>query len=117
MKVKAIRHWFVFALLAYLVGCSSIGLQKPETFNEQLAFQYGNLTAIYSAVATSVQVGSLKPDDAEKVIESADAARTSLDAARIAYNAGDITTAEGRLQAAIVLLTALQTQLHSQVQK
>jgi hypothetical protein len=113
--VRAIRHWFCFALLTLLVGCGSLGLQKAETFNEQWAYQQGNLTAIYSTVTTSVQVGSLSPDDAEKVIKEADSARVTLDAARIAYNAGDIKTAEGRLAASVALLTALQSYLHSKV--
>ena len=45
--MKAIRQWFLVALL--LAGCSSLGLQKPESFTQQLAFQYGNLTAVYNA--------------------------------------------------------------------
>lgn len=110
--MRKIQYLFLYVLL--LVGCSSIGLQKAESFEQQLAYQYGNLTAVYSAAASSTAAGALSVKDAEAILKSADEARVALDTARLAYVAGDITTAEGRLAVAIQLLTVLQQRLHAE---
>lgn len=111
--MTAIRQWFVLALLALLTGCAALGLQPAESFNERLAYQYGNATAVLKAATSSYSVGALSKADFQTVIDGTDQAKGVLDTARIAYNAGDIQTAEGRLLVAIELLTILQQKLHA----
>lgn len=106
---------FIPALLALLiVGCASLGLAPASTFEERLAYAVTQNAAVRTAAANSLNAGDIGVDDAKRVLAITDQVRTALDAARLATNAGDIETAEGRLQLATALLLELQRYLRSQ---
>lgn len=106
---------FIPALLALLiVGCASLGLAPASTFEERLAYAVSQNAAVRTAAANSLNAGDIGVDDAKRVLAITDQVRTALDAARLATNAGDIETAEGRLQLATALLLELQRYLRSQ---
>lgn len=96
-----------------LSGCESIGVQQPKTFNERLAYALAQNTALREAATLSLQSGQLSADDAEYVLELTDRSRTLIDTAQLAYDGGDLTTAEGRLQLVLGVLTQVQTYLNS----
>jgi hypothetical protein len=101
----------LLAVVALLLGACA-GLTQPQTFEQRLAYAYGSHTAVQEAAASSLDAGALHSSDAESLLDVADRARTLLDAARTAYRAGDVSTAEGRLELATALLTELQQYLH-----
>lgn len=106
---------FIPALLALLiVGCASLGLAPASTFEERLAYAVTQNAAVRTAAANSLDAGDIGVDDAKRVLAVTDQVRTALDAARLATNAGDVETAEGRLQLATALLLELQRYLRSQ---
>ena len=111
--MRAINKWFLCALLTLLVGCASLGLEKPQTFTERLAYGYAQHTAVLQGATSSLSVGAITADDAERILKESDSARVALDAARVAAGSGDVGTAEGRLAFAITALTQLQAYLHS----
>lgn len=94
-------------------GCTAVGVQQPKTFNERLAYALAQNTALREAATVSLQAGQLSADDAEYVLELTDRSRTLIDTAQFAYDGGDLTTAEGRLQLVLGVLTQVQTYLNS----
>lgn len=94
-----------------LPGCAQFGLAQPASFSDRLAYSYGTHTAVLAAATASLEAGEIGSEDATRVLKVADQARQALDAARLAAGAGDVATAEGRLQLATSLLTELQTYL------
>lgn len=103
--------------LLMLCACSSLGLQPAESFDQRLAYAYGTNTAVRTAAANAATVGTITKADAQFVLKQTDEARTLLDAARVAVNLGDPSTAEGRLQLAVGILTQLQTYLNARAAK
>ncbi len=103
----------IIPLLLVLSACASFGLAPASSFSDRLAYSYGTHTAVLTAATDSLEAGEIGSEDAARVLKVADEARRALDAARIASNAGDVSTAEGRLQLATALLTELQTYLRT----
>lgn len=111
-------HCFGFTAALYtaflvLSGCASLGLAPASSFSDRLAYAVGTHTAVLTAATQSLEAGEIGTEDATRVLKVADESRKALDAARIASDAGDVSTAEGRLQLATALLTELQTYLRS----
>lgn len=104
---------FIAPLLFLLTACASLGLAPASSFEERLAYAVSQNAAVRETAAVSVERGELSVDDAKRVLKISDEVRTSLDAARLAVGAGDVSTAEGRLQLATSILVNLQTFLRS----
>lgn len=98
-------------LLILLAGCAQLGLEPASSLTDRIAYAYGSHTAVLQATTGALNAGDIKSEDAERVLKVADESRKALDAARLAVDAGDIGSAEGRLQLATALLTELQTYL------
>lgn len=116
MKHDVKRYGSFFALLfaaMLLAGCPTGVIKEPQTFEQKLAYAYGQHTAVMNAAASAVEVGTLSLDDAKAVLRMADDSRMFLDAARGASGSGDLTTAEGQLALATNVLTQLSGYLNS----
>ena len=109
---RKIQACSALILLALVAGC--VSLAPANTLSERLAYAMGSHTAVLAATTQAVEVGDISSDDAERVLSVADTARQALDAAGLALGAGDLTTAEARLQLATSLLARLQTYLRGQ---
>lgn len=107
------RKLAILPLLLILAACGSLGLAPASTFEERLAYAVSQNAAVRQAAAVSVERNELSVDDAKRVLKITDEVRTALDAARLAAGAGDVSTAEGRLQLATSILTNLQAYLRS----
>jgi hypothetical protein len=103
----------IVPVLLILTACASLGLAPASTFEERLAYAVSQNAAVREAAAVSVERKELSVDDAKRVLKITDEVRTALDAARLAAGAGDVSTAEGRLQLATSILVNLQTYLRS----
>src|SRR5580692_1075775 len=111
--MKNITSAFVACVLSFLVGCASLGLAKPQSFDEQLAQAYGVHTAVLTATTQSLQGGQITSADAHAIDQQAGNARALLDAARQAEQAGDASGASSHLALALTALTALQSYLNN----
>lgn len=107
------RKLAIIPLLLILTACTSLGLAPASTFEERLAYAVSQNAAVREAAAVSVERKELSVDDAKRVLKITDEVRTALDAARLAAGAGDVSTAEGRLQLATSILVNLQAYLRS----
>lgn len=107
------RKLAIVPLLLILTACASIGLAPASSFEERLAYAVSQNAAVRNAAAVSLENQELSLEDAQRVLKITDEVRTALDAARLAAGAGDVSTAEGRLQLATSILVNLQTYLRS----
>ena len=107
------RKLAIIPLLLILTACASLGLAPASTFEERLAYAVSQNAAVREAAAVSVERKELSVDDAKRVLKITDEIRATLDAARLASSAGDVSTAEGRLQLATSILVNLQAFLRS----
>ncbi len=103
----------IVPLLFLLTACASLGLAPAASFEERLAYAVSQNAAVRNAAAASLERQEIALDDAQRVLKITDEVRTALDAARVASGAGDVSTAEGRLQLATAILIELQTFLRS----
>lgn len=107
------RKLAIIPLLLILTACASLGLAPASSFDERLAYAVSQNAAVRETAALSVERKELSVDDAKRVLKITDEVRTALDAARLAAGAGDVSTAEGRLQLATSILVNLQAYLRS----
>lgn len=103
----------VFPLLFLLTACASLGLAPASSFEERLAYAVSQNAAVRNAAAVSLERQEIALEDAQRVLKITDEVRTALDAAKLASGAGDVSTAEGRLQLATAILIELQNYLRS----
>lgn len=107
------RKLVLFPLLFILTACTSLGLAPASSFEERLAYAVSQNAAVRGTAAASLERSEISLEDAQRVLKITDEVRTALDAARRAAGAGDVATAEGRLQLATSILVNLQTYLRS----
>lgn len=115
-----IRHaWITLALivvfstvLGLASGCET--LATPKTLDQRLAAAYSTHTAVVQAAGSSLAMGDISSAQGQDVLDLARRTKTILDGARVALGAGDIETAEGRLQLAVAVLAELQAYLRTQ---
>lgn len=105
MSLPALALLVVASLLA---GCSALGLQSPESFNERLAYATATTSAVYDSIAQATRAGDIAPDDAEDLIEIADRARDLLISARAIRDAGQEAEASRQLALALAIVTEVQ---------
>lgn len=106
------QYAFLAFLLVFLAACQPLGIPKPETFNERLAFGYSTVTTARQTALTLLQSGKISADDAQQVQGQADNARTGLDIAR-SLSATEPQAADTKLTAILTALTALDAYLKS----
>jgi hypothetical protein len=107
------KLWFLSWVLWLMVACTSLGLEQPKSLEDRLAYAYASNAAVRDASTSSFQVGALTPAEFREFIKKNDEVRAILDSAKIAVQVGDVSTAEGRLNAALVILAELQKTLHA----
>lgn len=107
------RKVLFLPFLFIVAACASLGLAPASSFEERLAYAVSQNAAVRETAAVSVERKEISVDDARRVLKITDEVRTTLDAARLAAGAGDVSTAEGRLQLATSILINLQAFLRS----
>lgn len=101
-----VRQWFLLCLLAGLVGCGSLGLTPPQTWQQRIAYVNGSLTAVYDSITSCVQSLACSKETGRSLIDQADTARGALDIARAAPSGQTITMCFGKAQTAVACLEA-----------
>ena len=104
----ALRNtWFL--LLVLMVGCSSF--VKPDTLEQRLMYAQAQIGAAYKTVSQLRGRDAISKEDGKRVIEQIDSADKAIKLARGALGQGDISTAEGQLNAALTALLAIEATL------
>jgi hypothetical protein len=120
------RLLVALAIAIPLAGCAYIGLETADTFNQKLAYAYGQVTAARKGAtsvitascptpAPPVQTDACKAAvaDGKHIQAMADEARQGLDLAKTYAAAGNLQQANMQLQLESAALTALSTYLAS----
>lgn len=107
------RKLAIIPFLLILAACAPLGLAPASSFDQRLAYAVSQNAAVRNAAAVSLERQEIDLGDAQRVLKITDEVRTGLDAARIAAGAGDVATAEGRLQLATAILVELQNYLRN----
>lgn len=107
------RKVLFLPLLLILTACASLGLAPASSFEGRLAYAVSQNAAVRNTAAVSLEHQEISLEDAQRVLKITDEVRTVLDAARLAAGAGDVSTAEGRLQLATSILVDLQAYLRN----
>lgn len=118
------RIYVVPALvLSFAIGCAALGLQTADTFNQKLAYSYGQVTAARKGATSVIAASCPTPEslqtaacksavaDGTHVQGMADEARKGLDLAKTYAAAGNLAQANVQLQLESAALTALSTYL------
>jgi hypothetical protein len=104
----ALRNtWFL--LLVLMVGCAS--LVKPETLEGKIMYAQSQIGAAYKTVADLRGREAISKEDGKKAISQIDSADKAVKLARMSLGQGDISTAEGQLNAALTALVAIEATL------
>lgn len=106
------RLAYAFALLL-LAGCASLGLAKPQTFEEKVAYAITTNTAIRDSSTNALNAHQISSADATQVLALNDQARALIDSARSVYSTGDVEGANHKLALGLAVLAQLQAYLNS----
>lgn len=99
--------------VALLAGCALFGVPQPENVSERLAIAYNVHTSVLQSTTNTLNAGDITSQEADQVLKLADESRTLLDATRGALSGGDTSTAEGKLNLGMSILSQLQIYLRS----
>jgi hypothetical protein len=112
-----------YLLLLLAVGCVALGLQTADTFNQKLAYSYGQVTAARRGATSVINASCPTPEsyasaackqaaaDGKHIQSMADEARQGLDLAKTYAASGNTQQANLQLQLESAALTALSTYL------
>jgi hypothetical protein len=104
-----IPQFLLVLLLALMVGCSSF--VKPENLGQRIMYAQSQVGAAYKTVSDLRGREAISKEDGKKAIAQIDKVDEAIKIARIALDQGDISTAEGQLNAALTALVAIEATL------
>ena len=104
-------YWVALLSLSLAVACAQLGLSKPTTLDQRIAYAESNVTAGYKAVADLANRQRITQTTGLKLIADLDAASSALKVARVSVANGKPENAESALASALTLLTAVETKL------
>ena len=111
--MKALKLPFVTALFLLIAACQLFGVEKPETFNQRLAYVYGTQTAVAQQIAEKTRAGLLGSEDNARFLRMVEDSKQIADGARTAMAGGDTSTAEGKLLLARNILVEVDAYVRS----
>lgn len=100
---------FFLLLALFVAGCATIA--KPQTTEQKLMYAQAQVGAAYKTVADLRKRDAISKEDGRATIDKIDEADKSVKLARTALQAGDISTAEGKLSVALTALIAIESTL------
>jgi predicted transcriptional regulator len=104
-----IPQFLLVMFLALMVGCASF--VKPETLESKLMYAQAQVGGAYNTVAALRKRDAISKDEGKAAIVEIDKADQGIKLARGALGQGDISTAEGQLNAALTALVAIEAAL------
>ena len=117
--MRKTTHMIWVALLALaLASCAVVdpmhGKASPDTPEETLAYLVATNTAIANSTREALEADRITPDTAADVLRDLDNAAAYAEEAAALLDAGDVESAEGRLQLAEQILVRLEARLAEQ---
>ena len=109
--MSPVRMWLLCCALAGLVGCASLQIAQPQTWNQRVAYVNGTLTALYDSIRSCVTSMACSKETGRELIVQVDTARTAVDIAGAAPSGDTIAVCWGEPQPALRCLMAAQSVL------
>jgi len=109
--MKALRLFPLLLLLTLAAACTQLGLTKPTTIDQRIAYAEGQVTAGYKSVADLANRQRITQTTGYKLINDLDAASSALKVARIGVGEGKLDNAESALSAATTILLSVEQRL------
>lgn len=109
-----LKNYFMYFVLLFLVGCSTLGGSNIDTPRKQLALADAQLTAVINTASDLRQAGLIDDATRAKLNVAFQQGNTIMDAAWIALGKGDITEANNKLQMVNTLLWNIRALLPKQ---
>ena len=106
-----LRSSLVLVALLLLSACGALGLSKPATIDQRLAYAEGQVTAAYETIANLATRKRISAETGAKLIADVDSASASLKTARIFLGSDQPASAETALAAAVKILTDVETKM------
>ncbi len=103
----------LLVIFALMTGCAQLGVKAPETFNEKAYAAALTIDSVQKQTSTLLKAGKISAGDAENVLKAADVATEGIKVART-YVSTAPTTANSKLDAAVMGLSALTAYLNAQ---
>lgn len=106
------KHLLLVPLFLALTACAVMQEATPpapDSVAQSLILAGHEAAAVVHASTDSFEQGLLSVEAHRAVIKQAKVALTAIDTARGALDVGDITTAQGQLEAARTILTTLRS--------
>lgn len=112
MKLKT-SSAFMAAMFAVVLlsACEMTGYTQAKTFNERALYSHSSINALVASTTSALDLRVISSADAIYVRDTAVNSRAVLEAAELAFNGGDLTTAEGRMLMVESVLTSLKSYL------
>lgn len=108
MRVQLARYPAFAMMLMLASACSTLGLEKAKSFDDNYIYAYKTYSALINTTADAVDAGLLSKADGKEVRKRGTDARKLIDEARDVANAGDLSTGQGKITAALKILTDAQ---------
>ena len=110
-RLYAVRY---LLLLMFVAGCAQLGLEKPDTTPQRLAYALIAITEARETTLHLLQAKRIDPVDARKVQTLADVARMTVDQVRdLYYVKADKSGAAQALSSAELVLNELSNILNT----
>lgn len=107
---QAAARWLVAATVLLVAACTLLP-PAPKNPAEAIAATYATIAAAAETLDARNAAGTITLEQARKAGTMIAEAQAATEAAEIALRAGDPTTAEGRLDLAIAILSRLEEEL------
>ena len=110
---QTLKIVIVTMLVAGLVACAAMGVPTADTFNKKLLGGYATVETVAKTASVLRTAGKLSDVDLNNVVATNRQAIAGLDIAAATAKT-DLGAANTKLQATLVILTALESYLTSQ---
>ncbi len=101
---------WILTVLAVLSLSACVGAYaKPKTLDQSLLYAQAQVLAAYNTLEDVVDRGKITKATALKRKATIDEADAAVKLGRVAFDAGDISTAQGKLNIVLALLLQLET--------
>lgn len=108
--MKALRIGLASLLLLTITACSSLGVPKPQNFNEAALSATASINAASQTVLTLLQARKISPDESDRYTSRLEQAQLSVDTIRKLHTT-DPGGAAAQLDGLILMLETLQSEL------
>jgi hypothetical protein len=105
---RMIQTWTAAAVLLVLPGCASLGVPTAQTFDERVVAGYQIVTGMAESTGMLLDANKIEAKDGRNIHTQLTTLKESIDVAVSLKAAGDFSSAETRLDAAIHALKLLQ---------